>query len=61
MTEADRKLWGAVRRGLLLICAAIKEDPAASPLWRMVRRGFLLVCAAIERETTALSQEEVPS
>lgn len=48
MTEAERKIWHAVRRGLLLIAAAIDRDHDLAPLWGEVRRGLLLIAAAIE-------------
>jgi hypothetical protein len=48
MAEHERRLWMALRQGLLLICGEI--DNSAPPLWRAFKRGALLICGAIERE-----------
>jgi hypothetical protein len=52
MTEQERRLWLMVRRGLLLICAALRKENA--PLYAEMRRGLLMVCGAIERECEAV-------
>lgn len=50
MSERERRLWRAVRRGLLLVCAVIEQEQAQWP-WGAARRSLLLFTEAIEKET----------
>jgi len=52
MNERDRKLWLAIRRGILLIAAAIDREDCG-PFMIEVRRGLLLITAAIEAAAAA--------
>ena len=52
MNAHDRQLWRAIRRGILLIAAAMARQPTADPLLTEVRRGLLLIAVAIERACT---------
>lgn len=48
MSDNERTVWQAVRRGLLLIARSIEATPNLNPLWGEVRRGLLLIAKAIE-------------
>lgn len=48
MSVQERRLWGMIRRGLLLVARALEEE--TRPMYAAMRRGFLMICEAIEQE-----------
>lgn len=50
MSDREKKLWMMVRRGLLLICAAIKREHDPPSLLLDVRQGLIIIADAIEAE-----------